>query len=612
MAKPTAKPTATATLEALKDSPYALAVNAGNAGVWEWDVRTGQMFIDPTLKTLLGMADDGGPDHFDNWRQRLHPDDQPKVLLAIDDHFNHLAPNYELQHRIIGKDGGIRWLLSRGTARRDSGDAVTHLAGISVDITDLKLSEESLRRDAIRLTLLAEVSQMFAEAGQSYESALRVIAETAACLLGDGGAVLLASDDKRQFPLVVCHHPADKADLTTLFTHAAYLIDPLRGLMQYVVQSEQAINISPVSAETLVEGGLTLHSLLAAPLRVEKQVIGVLAVTRHQPDHPYSLQDEVFLLEIADRAAMAVINAGRLQKVEGELAEHKRSEDQLRAIVQNMPVMMNAFDADWNLIVWNLESERVTGYTAEEIVGRKEALELLYPDVWYRNRIMAEWSERGSDFRDWEWELTCKDGSKRTILWSDISKHHPIPGWARWGIGVDITARKLAEEKLKYLSTHDALTGLYNRAYFEEEVSRFERSQRGPVSVVMADLNRLKYVNDHYGHTVGDMVLNNAAQTLQASLRAEDVIARVGGDEFAVLLPGADAGSAARVIQRVRHKLEAGRAADPEFAPSLALGAATAKRGHSLRQALREADRRMYEDKATQGTGREAQGKRGN
>ena len=593
--------------ETLNEELYALIVNASKTGVWDWDVRTGQMHIDPSLKARLGFRDDDVPNHFEAWLQLFHPDDRPKMQLAAEDHFNRLTPAFELQHRMLHRDGRTRWFLSRGTALRDSGDGVTRLVGLSIDLTDMHLAEDALRRYAIRLTLLAEITQMFAEAGQSYESALRVIAETAICLLGDGGTVLLASEDKQQFPLVVCHHPDDKAALTTLFTQSAYLIDPMSGLMQYVVQSEQTANIPRVPTGALVEGELTIYSLLAVPLRVEKQVIGALAVTRHQPAQPYTAQDEVFLLDVADRAAMAISNAGLFQKVERELADHKRSEDRLRAVVQNMPVMMNAFDADWNLIVWNRESEQVTGYTAEEIVGRKEALALLYPDVWYRNRIMAEWSERGGDFRDWEWEITCKDGSKRSILWSDISKHYPIPGWARWGIGVDITERKLAEEKLKYLSTHDPLTGLYNRAYFEEEVARFERSQRGPVSVVVADVNRLKYINDHYGHDAGDSLLKNVAQALQASFRSEDVIARVGGDEFAVLLPGADSQVAARVVLRVRQKLEAARGKDPEFAPSLALGAATAETGHYLSQALREADARMYENKVAQGEGRQTQ-----
>ena len=134
-----------------------------------------------------------------------------------------------------------------------------------------------------------------------------------------------------------------------------------------------------------------------------------------------------------------------------EIAEWdlRQSEERLRLVIQNMPVMMGAFDADWNVIAWNRECERVTGYSADEIVGNPKALELLCPDTAYRERMMAEWIERGDDYRNWEWEITCQDGSVKTVAWSNISKLFPIPGWATWGIGVDVTERKRAEEKLR-------------------------------------------------------------------------------------------------------------------------------------------------------------------
>ena len=109
--------------------------------------------------------------------------------------------------------------------------------------------------------------------------------------------------------------------------------------------------------------------------------------------------------------------------------------------------MLDAFDADGNIIVWNRECEQVTGYSAEEIIGNPKALELLYPDTAYLQRALAEWTECGDDFRDWELELTSKDGNVRTVSWTNISEWFPIPGWASWSIGVDITGRKRAEEE---------------------------------------------------------------------------------------------------------------------------------------------------------------------
>jgi PAS domain S-box-containing protein len=139
-----------------------------------------------------------------------------------------------------------------------------------------------------------------------------------------------------------------------------------------------------------------------------------------------------------------------------DITERKRteealqeSEERLRLVVQNMPIMLDALDADNNIIVWNQECERVTGYSADEIVSNPKALELLYPDKAYLQRVLAEWAERSDSFRDWELELISKDGNAKTVSWSNLSQQFPIPGWDSWAVGVDITERKRAEEALR-------------------------------------------------------------------------------------------------------------------------------------------------------------------
>ncbi|UCG57307.1 MAG: PAS domain S-box protein [Phycisphaerales bacterium] len=145
-----------------------------------------------------------------------------------------------------------------------------------------------------------------------------------------------------------------------------------------------------------------------------------------------------------------------------DIAERKKAEEALRqeserlaSVLEHMPVMIDAFDSDGNIILWNRECERVTGFKAAEIVGNPEAMDLLYPDAAYRERMMRWWKLRGNNYRDWEWELTCKDGGKRFTLWSNISDKWPVRGWATWGIGVDITGRKRVEEELQ--QTRDRL-----------------------------------------------------------------------------------------------------------------------------------------------------------
>ena len=160
----------------------------------------------------------------------------------------------------------------------------------------------------------------------------------------------------------------------------------------------------------------------------------------------------------------------------------------------------------------------------------------------------------------------------------------------------DITQRKQAEEKLHYLSTHDALTGLYNRAYFEEELARLERGRHFPVSIIIGDIDRFKATNDLFGHGTGDKLLREAAQLIKGAIRGEDVITRIGGDEFAILLPRTDRSATIEAVARIKESLAAYNATHEDCPLAISFGAATADTG-PLTDTLKEADKRMYREK---------------
>ena len=131
------------------------------------------------------------------------------------------------------------------------------------------------------------------------------------------------------------------------------------------------------------------------------------------------------------------------------------------------------------------------------------------------------------------------------------------------------------EEKLKYLTTHDGLTGIHNRIFFDEEMSRLERGRQFPISILVADVDGLKPINDGEGHAAGDILLKRTASVLKATFRADEVVARIGGNEFAVLLPKTDAKTAEAMLGRVNNKLLSHNAAHTGSRLNLSLGAAT-------------------------------------
>jgi diguanylate cyclase (GGDEF)-like protein len=161
----------------------------------------------------------------------------------------------------------------------------------------------------------------------------------------------------------------------------------------------------------------------------------------------------------------------------------------------------------------------------------------------------------------------------------------------------DITARKKAEAYLEYLGQHDVLTKLYNRSFYADELNRLERKGLHPITIIMADLNGLKAANDQLGHAVGDALLRRAGEVLSKAVDKPCHAARIGGDEFAILLPATDERDAAAVVENIEKLVEVNNQFYSGPALSFAMGAATGQPGERLEDVARRADLLMYEAK---------------
>lgn len=269
----------------------------------------------------------------------------------------------------------------------------------------------------------------------------------------------------------------------------------------------------------------------------------------------------------------------------------------LSQAVEQAPIPIMLTSTDGTIEYVNAMFNQLTGYTSDEVLGRNPRLlksgltpSETYTDLWKTISHGREW---GGEFLN-----KRKDGS---LFW-ELAKICPLRNDKQIITGFlkasqDITERKEHEENLQYLGTHDPLTGLYNRAYFDAELQRLESGREYPVSIVMADIDGLKLINDLQGHDEGDRLIKGTAEVLLSAFRSSDVVARIGGDEFAVLLPRTDCETVMAAIQRVR-----ACGSDPQlgtFARCLSLGASTADRPDTLIDNMKIADRLMYQDKIT-------------
>lgn len=279
----------------------------------------------------------------------------------------------------------------------------------------------------------------------------------------------------------------------------------------------------------------------------------------------------------------------KLQQQESKIQMLSQAVEQAPA-----PVMITSLSGSIEYV--NAMFCRLTGYQASEVLGRNPSIlksglnsAEIYSNLWETVLSGDEWKGELANKR--------KNGS---IYWEVVKicplrdSNKIVTGFLK--VSQDITERKQYEESLQYLGTHDPLTGLFNRAYFDAELQRIESGREYPVSIVMADIDGLKGVNDSRGHDAGDNLIKGTAEVLLSAFRSSDVVARIGGDEFAVLLSRTDHEAVMASIQRVK-----GYESDPKlgnFARSLSLGAATATHPDALLDTMKMADRLMYKDKA--------------
>lgn len=294
--------------------------------------------------------------------------------------------------------------------------------------------------------------------------------------------------------------------------------------------------------------------------------------------------------------------------INGMLAALERSQKDLRDSEERFRLLAeNARDVVYRLrLVPELVFEYISpalyslaGYTPEEFYAHPDMIyKLIHPQEHYIVDNLVSGKSLKFDLKK---PLTMRwlhrDGR---LIWIEQStvpiydEHNNLA--AIEGIARDITVRKELEEQLKYCSWHDSLTGLYNRAYFDMEMRRLE-SGRESLGLIICDVDGLKLVNDTLGHDTGDKLLQLTASLIKDSLRQGDIVARVGGDEFAVLLPNSDEMVVEGICRRIHKAIDNHNAVDPDLPLSLSIGFAVNDKNSGLRDIYKEADNNMYREK---------------
>lgn len=278
-----------------------------------------------------------------------------------------------------------------------------------------------------------------------------------------------------------------------------------------------------------------------------------------------------------------------------DITERKREEEFLKKLFIHSPIgIYIARDGKFQFV--NPQFEKYTGYKREELLGM-DTLNLVVPEDRNMVRVNAIKMLKGESTPPYEFRVIQKNGKVRWAVETVTSFQH---GGERAVLGsfMDITDIKEYQKKLAYMTLHDKLTGLYNRTYFEEELNRLSDSREYPITIISADLDGLKFINDTMGYKRGDELLKACGEALKKSLRSSDILARVGGDEFAAVLPRSDEKDGEKIVQRIHRVIEEHNLTHHSLPLSISIGVATAKDSrYSLVKVFKKAEDLMYRDK---------------
>lgn len=244
-------------------------------------------------------------------------------------------------------------------------------------------------------------------------------------------------------------------------------------------------------------------------------------------------------------------------------------------------------------------AERITGYRDVEFYADATLIDtIIHPDDQRLWGDIPGPNAIHSSMVSCEFRIITKSGETRWInhvrryIFSDTGIFLGVRGSHS-----DITDRKLAEDKLLYLSLHDTLTGVYNRAFFEAEMRRLAVSEN-PSGIIICDVDGLKLINDTLGHDHGDKLLLNAAETIKSALSPTSLLARIGGDEFVILMPDAEEHEVKDTIVRIREQITRRNTANPQQLLSISLGmAAGFPARDNIATLFKQADDNMYREK---------------
>ena len=471
---------------------WSLAIEGSGTGIWDRCLITDKIRYSLSWFAILGYDDLPSSNHIEVSYSRVHPDDLAFVRRQLEDHFAGRTPVYEVEHRLRTKDGSYKWVLSRGRiiARATDGKPL-RMAGTTVDISRTRGLAIQLQEQTEALTAAHRLAKLGTWSWDLNAECFRFSPETAEMLGRPDISAISVEQMQAMF------HPHDLMKAFAVFRH---------GILKQV----------PVTLEyrVLHSSGSEIHMLThAEPVR--------------GPDGRTALI----------RGTTQDITSFR--RIEAALRE---SEDHHRHMVELHPQIPWTAGPDGGVLEAGPQWYALTGMTPATTI----------PNGWVnavhaddRAWVAQAWTQvvHSAARLDIEFRVHSASGSSlwmRSRAAPRIGANGEVIRW--YGTLENVTEQRLAQESLRYAAEHDVLTGTLNRGALFTEINLLLAQRPGlpPPALLCLDLDYFKDINDSYGHRVGDEVLIQMASRITSFLGPGDRLARIGGDEFMIMLAGVE------------------------------------------------------------------------
>ncbi len=434
-----------------REERLALMMAGTNDGFWDWDVATNLVYFSPRWKSMLGYAEDEIENSFDAWRCLLHPDDAARASALLQQYLDGAIPVYELEHRLRCKDGSYRWILARGLAFRDNQGRAVRMAGSHTDITERKLVQDQIKRQneylaALHQTTLGVIGHL------DTTEVLEEIVSRAVGLVGSlfGWVYLVTPEgdlEARVGTQAFQQHLGSRLAVGDGLAGAVAAAGALVVVDDYMTWPGRDRRYE----------GQPLGPGMGVPLTSASGLGGVIGMVRAHGERPFNAEEVDFMVRFGQLASIALDNATLHTSLRQELETRTRtqealrtSESRFRGVFENADIGIAIFDMQNRPLEMNLASQRIVGYTLDEVAGMDMAQYTHPDDVQPHLALEAEIVAGKRTSYEITKRYIHRDGR---LVWAHLTQSlSPGPAAGpQYMIAVlqDITEKKLADQRLE-------------------------------------------------------------------------------------------------------------------------------------------------------------------